>query len=399
MPQAIVREVSGDEMLDAMYWIPSYSFRTSPPLADKAERRERLRSRGASTYVAAFVHGEEDGKAVACAGATAMTQQVRGARFAMAAIHNVATHPAARRRGHARRVLAQLLDIARRDGQAMSCLYPFNETFYERLGYVSFPQPRLAKLTPAALQPLAKKDAGGRVDLMLLSEGYDAFRAFMVRLQARTHGLALVDEPERVDPERNDAWLALARVNNETVGIMLYDLRGDSWGEFLMRAPRFYYLTSQGRALLLTWIARHAGQANRVELTLAPAEQPNTWLTDLGLAIESAPGHTPMGRVLDVAAIGGMVAGEGRFTAHVSDALCPWNEGVWQFAASGGLLSVTRSHSPECTLSINGLSALIYGVNDPGDFALREWGDPPPCTQDTMRAMFPPALPYLHEPF
>jgi len=36
------------------------------------------------------------------------------------------------------------------------CLYPFRESFYERLGYVTFPQPRTARFSPQALLPLLK---------------------------------------------------------------------------------------------------------------------------------------------------------------------------------------------------------------------------------------------------
>jgi hypothetical protein len=45
------------------------------------------------------------------------------------------------------------------------------------------------------------------------------------------------------------------------------------------------------------------------------------------------------------------------------------------------------------------LAALVYGTHDPGDFAVRGWGDPSPAVQAAMRALFPPQIPYLHERF
>jgi hypothetical protein len=54
---------------------------------------------------------------------------------------------------------------------------------------------------------------------------------------------------------------------------------------------------------------------------------------------------------------------------------------------------------PDCELSIQGLSALVYGTQDPGDFAVRGWGDPSPEVQAAMRTLFPPATPHLHELF
>ena len=53
----------------------------------------------------------------------------------------------------------------------------------------------------------------------------------------------------------------------------------------------------------------------------------------------------------------------------------------------------------DCALSIQGLSALVYGAHDPGDFQVRGWGDPSPDTLATMRVMFPQKLAYLHEWF
>ena len=61
-------------------------------------------------------------------------------------------------------VLARLLASIREDGRPLSCLYPFRESFYERLGYVTFPLPRTAKLTPSALLPLLKEDLGGEIE-------------------------------------------------------------------------------------------------------------------------------------------------------------------------------------------------------------------------------------------
>ncbi len=164
---------------------------------------------------------------------------------------------------------------------------------------------------------------------------------------------------------------------------------------------RFYYETSQARYLLLQWIARHVDQADHVELWLAPTEQPETWLADLGVKVETDI-RVPMGRVLNVANIGGMRVGPGGFTACISDPLCPWNEGGWRFEAANGALRVERMDAgarPDCDLTIQGVTALVYGAHDPDDLAIRGWGDPSLETQATMRAMFPPRTPHLHERF
>jgi predicted acetyltransferase len=394
MPELTICPLHGEEWLDVHYALDAYSFHPSPPLTDKDEWQSIVRRRQGVTYFALF----EDGEPVSGAAGTAMTQNVRGLLFPANGVWGVATAPAARRKGYSRRVLAELLAALRAQGQAFSTLYPFRESFYERLGYVSFPLPKTARFSPLALEPVLDVALEGEVEMGLIADGFEVYQDFLGRLQARMHGMARFVYPDFFTAQRNRAWLARAVVDGEPAGLMLYYLRGEDPTQFLLRAYRFYTLTSQGRHLLLQWIARHIDQANAAELWLAPFEQPELWLADLGVKVEAAE-RAPMARVLDVAKLAGLPAGAGRFTARVHDPLCPWNEGVWCFESAGGVLQVRPGGEPECSLSIQALAALAYGTHDPGDFALRGWGDPSMAVQAVMRAMFPPLTPYLHEYF
>lgn len=394
MTDTTIRQIEGDEVLEIVYWLDSYSFNASPPMPDKAKRLEVFRQRVGPTHFALF----ENGVPVACAAEAPMIQQVRGAMFGIGGIFDVLTHPGARRKGYSRRVLARTLSAIRDDGRSLSCLYPFRESFYERLGYVTFPLPRRAQLTPLALEPLLRKDLGGEVELMLIGEGYDTYRAYLRKLQQRIHGMAIFEHDQKASAQSNNSWLALAKVDGELVGVMLYDLKGDRIMEFHLRAIRFYHDTSQAKYLLLAWIARHIDQASQAEIWLPPFEQPETWLADMRIAMEPAF-ISPMGRVIDVAGISGVHTGPGCFSAQIIDPLCPWNEGIWQFEARDGVLQVSPAGEADFSLSIHALAALVYGTNDPDSFAIRDWGNPPAHVQQTMRTMFPPLVPFLHELF
>jgi predicted acetyltransferase len=329
-----------------------------------------------------------------------MTQQVRGTMYPTSAIWGVVTHPRARQKGYSRQVLQHLLKVTREEGAALSCLYPFRESFYERLGYVTFPRPRIVQIKPEALLPLAKQELEGEVELKLIGEGIDSYFDLISQLHLRIHGMGVFDDQDalRFSAEQNRFWLALARVEGEIVGLLVYELKGGDVTEFELRAIRFYYLTAQGKYLLLQWIARHAGQADRAEIWLPPYEHPETWLPDMEITLKGAP-RSPMGRVIDAARLSGMHTGPGHFCARVSDDLCPWNEGVWSLETVDGKLAVRPGGTPECQLSIHALAALAYGTHDPADFRFRGWGTPPVGVQDTMRAMFSPMTPHLHEWF
>jgi predicted acetyltransferase len=394
MADIAIRKLEGDEKLQVMYELNAYAFHATPPSMNEQEWKENIGSREGVIYLALF----EDGRPASGAAGTAMIQHVRGKLFDANGLWAVATVPGARRNGYCRRVIAQLLCALRDDGQVFSNLYPFRESFYERLGYVTFPLPRIAKLAPSALLPLMNKDLGGQVELMLIGDGFDIYRDYLSRLRQRTHGMAMFVVGDRAAAQRNRSWMALARAQGEPVGLMLYQIKGDHETQFLFSAVRFYYETSLGRYLLLQWIARHTDQASQAEMWLAPFEQPETWLSDMQVKTESQV-RAPMGRVLDVGQLGGMPVGPGRFSARIVDPLCPWNEGLWRFESSDGALQVMRADEADCDLSIQALTALVYGTHDPDDFAIRGWGNPSPAAQAIMRAMFPPMTPYLHEYF
>jgi predicted acetyltransferase len=389
-----VRAVTVDEMLEILYWLSQYSFHPSPPMTDKEEWAERVRQRLGVTYYALFAGSEPQ----ACAAGTRMTQNIRGSLYPMAGIWGVITHPAARREGYSRRVLMELLGDLREQGIAFSCLYPFRESFYERLGYVTLPLPRIGRFEPRALTPLLENDLRGEIELGLSGEKYDQYWAYLDKMHKRVHGMALFDEGEYILAKEDHDWLALAVIDGEVAGLMRYQLVGERVTQFTFKSYCFYYDNSAARYLLLNWIARHIDQADQVELWLPPYELPETWYSDIRVKTESQV-RAPMGRILDITRINGQKTGPGKFSARISDPICPWNESVWQFESIEGRLSVTPAVEPDCTLSIQALNGLVFGAHDPGDFAFRGWGNPSGETQVAMRSLFPPQLPYLHSYF
>jgi predicted acetyltransferase len=394
MTDITIRPLQGEALLDVLYNLGMYAFRASPPFADKEEWAKIARERKGVTYHAVF----EDDDAVAGAASTAMTQNVRSKLFPAGGVWGVVTLPAARRKGYSKQVLASLLSAEKEAGKVFSNLYPFRESFYERLGYVTHPLPIIARLSPSSLAPLLKKDFGGEVELRLIGDAFETYREYLKKMRPHTHGMAFFDVGDKMVAQQNKSWVALAKVGGEIEGLMLYKLEGEEVTKFNLVAYRFYYSTSRGRYLLLDWIARHIDQADRAEIWLAPDEHPETWLTDIQVKIESQV-RAPMSRVLNLAEIGGMETGNGSFSARVIDPVCPFNEGKWKFESIEGRLKVSKSNEADCDLTIQGLTTLVFGTHDPQDFSLRGWGDPTPEIQKIMRAMFPSRTPFLHENF
>jgi len=390
----VTRQIQGEEMLETLYALNSYSLHSSPPFQDKDEWMAVVRERKGVTSYATF----EDNKPVSNAASTAMTQNMHGKLYPASGVWGVATHPSARRSGYCRQTIKSLLAAERESGKVFTNLYPFRESFYERLGYVSFPLTKIAKLAPASLASLLKMEIGGEIDLQLIGEVFDTYREYLTEMRNQQHGMAFFDIGDRMIANRNRMWIALAKFEDDVEGLMMYRITGEEVTKYNFVAHRFYYRTSRARYLMLNWIARHVDQANRTEIWLQADEYPETWLADMEVKVESAI-RPAMSRVLDVEKIGGMNVGDGSFTAQIIDPLCPWNEGAWQFASRDGKLEVSKTSKAECQLTVQGLTVLINGTHDPQDLPLRGGGDPNPVLQSTMREMFPRMIPFMHENF
>jgi predicted acetyltransferase len=394
MANITIRKLEKDEVGEVLYPLAAYAFQASPPLSDKSQFMEFMHQHVKDTCIALF----ENGKPASAAVSSPMTQQVRGKIFQTSGIWGVATDPTFRRKGYSRKTIQHLLSENYLDGDIFSTLYPFKESFYQRLGYISFPTPRTATFTPADLVPLLKQNLDGRVERVLVGEGFSTYLEFLGKLQKKIHGFSSFSDPDWFSARSNRRWLAIAKSGEETIGVMMYSLEGEEDHPFILRGSRFYFINSQGKYLLLEWIARHADQVGKADILLPSFEQPETWFADLRMRTTSSE-MTPMGRIVNISGLGGMVVGPGRFSVKIVDSICPWNEGIWSFDSKEGILSINPSEHWNCELTIQAVTALVYGTHDPGDFSFRNWGQLSDELIDTIQSMFPPKRPYLHEQF
>jgi Acetyltransferase (GNAT) domain len=389
-----IRRITADERLTLAFPLQAYAFDRSPTTAEDEERRRRyLPYQTGNTTLVAMV-GEQP---QAVASAIPMRQHVRGAVLSMAGIAGVATHPLARRRGHIRALMIQLLHESRDAGHLVSALHPFRPSFYARFGYVGLPQAKRVTIAPADLAPLFGSELPGEVRLERIKEGYAAYRALTERLLGERHGLALFPEYRAVAVRDGDQhWLATARVDGELVAAALYAIR-EHGGDLV--ADEFLYTTPLGRALLLQYLGRHVDQVARVVLTVAPDEMPELWLTDLPMATEvrtSFPhSPAPMARVLSVPGLAGIDVGPGVATVEVVDD--PLLEGSHLLDGTTGKLEVAAPSgaAPAARLTAAGLSALVYGVLDPTELVVRGLGEVPPDAAAQLAALFDRRVPFV----
>ena len=389
-----IRRVTGGDYITQGRTIADYAFGASPKERDLSKDAELLPIvRG---YVA-FVDGEPQ----ATATLVPMVQNVRGKLLPMSGVGGVATLPAARRQGLVRKLFATMYESMRENNEPISTLYPFRESFYERVGYAPMSQSKFVRFPVANLAPLAKLECHGSAEQLSIRDGFEAWREYLERYQTRVHGFALYNVENAAHAKQfNNMWVVLARDPEGTViGASTFRITGYT-GK--LDAATFYYDSAEARLLLLQWFARHVDQVSEIQINLAWDDLPEYWAPDLYSKVVNHDDFftTPMGRVIDVTALNGLAVGAGSIGIDLTDAQCEWNSGVWSLSSGAdGLLSVERGGTADVALTIQGLSSLVFAGQNPDDFQLRGWGDPSTAAQDTLRSMFPRAFVRLHEEF
>ncbi|RLP91529.1 GNAT family N-acetyltransferase [Micromonospora sp. BL4] len=390
-----IRRVTADERLTTSFPLAAYAFESSPRSATRIEEfRDYLPyHEGNRTLIV-----EEDGSTLAACTAIPMRQNLRGAVLPMAGVAGVATHPLARRQGHVRTLLHQLLDEMRDEGHPLSALYPFRPSFYARFGYVGLPKPRTVTFTPADLGSLLRAELPGEVSWERIGAGYPTWLAFTERCLQDRHGFAVFPDYRSVGlRDRDEYWLITARAGGQVIGMVTY--RIDDHGGTLA-GNELLYADPLGRTLLLQFFARHVDQVERVSVQVAPDELPELWLTDLDVHIEARAGRpgssAPMARLLTLDALSGLPAGPGRVRIELTGDR--WLAGSHLLDGTTGSLELAGGASgraPTATLTAAGLSALAYGVLDPAELPLRGLGEVPADAAVELRGIFPPRVPYL----
>ncbi len=392
-----IREVRGEEIIDAGGAVANYAFGASPSTPDPDAARQRLPYLANARGLVASTDGQPQASLLSYE----MSQNLRGAVLPMGGIAAVASMPSGRRRGAVRRLMDRQMELYRAAGVPISALYAFRDSFYERLGYAALPNARHLTFDPQALTPLVRLDKPGSCEMVAMKDGFDEWRAYLERYQRQTHGFALkhVSNARRWQ-DANEWWVAFARDEaGEIAGAMTYRITGYT-GSLI--ASTFYTTSALGRYQLLDWVGRHADQVKEAVIELRPDDLPELWYRDLRSSVRTDVEHAwigAMARVVDVAGLTGIGAGDGEVTVAIQDRSCPWNEGAFTFRGEGGTLTVTPGGEPSASITIQGLSGLVFCGTDPATFPFLGWGAPDPKTAEALRTLFPPVVPDIHETF
>ncbi|MHA1907795.1 MAG: GNAT family N-acetyltransferase [Candidatus Thorarchaeota archaeon] len=329
-----------------------------------------------------FYLNEVDGIPVASARMIPLIQNIRGSMKSMGAIGFIAGSPEYRRKGYVRELMLKMLEDIRAKNYSVSCLYPFKDSFYGAMGYVKMPPTQNLEFDPVNLACISMSE-GYSASRETGDEAQAVWREFHDSTSERIHGAA---------KRRNTRWKEYtAKFNRKIViarngegqaeGVMVYSIKGygegHAWtdpGE--MNIGEMHWLSLEGRDTLLHYIYGHADQIKKVKYQISSvSEDYYQWLCNY---------HTPtissriisMARIIDVkSSLQGLrVYTPGSLTLRITDSHFEWNNNVFRIFEEDGVLRVEESQeTTETTLTIEGLTAILYGTLSPKQLNRLGW--------------------------
>ena len=348
-----------------------------------------------------------DDLAAAC-GYHDFSARIRGRFHRLGGVSAVASPPEQRRRGVVREMLTALHAEFRSEGVAFAALWPFDHSFYRRLGYARVNDYASVTVPPGELAGAVPAPDGGFVPL----SSDDWGRLDEVYAAAATQPLGL-DRTEdwwrcRVFQSwETDPFVYGWERDGDLRGYLVYSVTDDDGGEGKTLAVReLVGVDEEARDHLLRFCRNHDSQVERVRLYGPPVFGLFDRLRDPSAAeVEVKPG--PMFRLVDVSAgLAALAYPEGvagEVVLEVADDHCPWNDGTVRLdAADGTATCVPTDADPDVTLGVGALSRLAVGSH-PID-RLEALGEATVASgsaecRRTLAAAFPRTEPFLREGF
>ncbi|MFW9920330.1 MAG: enhanced intracellular survival protein Eis [Candidatus Thorarchaeota archaeon] len=343
---------------------------------------------------------------VAAARMLPFKQNIRGLLKPMGGIGMVASSPEHRRMGYVHELMIAILKELKKQGYATSTLYPFKDTFYMAVGYTKMPMSRILEVDPRTLSGVSMPE-GYSVKRESGDDVFKLWREIHEGMVLETHGAVMRNDDRWM--ERTSAFRAKAAVarnsSGKPEGIMTFGIKGygdgHAWSEpGQLSIGDFHWTSIEARNAILNFIFRHADQITKVNILInSRTDDYYHWLTNI---------HTPtlksgifnMARIVDIqTAFSEMrTEKEGNLKLRVVDKQLDSNSSGYEFISQGGNLQVeTTKEEPTTKISIEGLTAVLYGTLNEAQLRRLGWlsGESP----ELMFNWFGSATPWLTEDF
>lgn len=310
-------------------------------------------------------------------------QYVRGKKLTMGGIAMVASDPLHRRKGYIRELMNYCLKKMEEENYAVSCLYPFKDTFYAEYGYVNANPCIYMKFNPKFLNRWKNLPNGYKIIRVTHSDGFEIFKEIHTKKMANIHGGVIRSAKRWKEYEQGGGDFIIAyNSNNEAEGIMKLHSKGFSTGfdwseEGKIRIPAFLSLTANARRSFYNYLYMYSDQV--VEITIPIYNHDSElypWLQGYYLT-ELKSDNIWQGRIVNVKkALDDLnVPAGGQIKINIKDDFCKINNQTFLINSNNGKLSVKELGQEKANIefTIEGFSALFYGILPTEEIEAFDW--------------------------
>lgn len=391
-----IRKLTHDDMKTAAK-LSEYAFGY---YSDAVPSDESVEWRDPDDYIGGFV----DGELIAKVAILPFRQNMRGVIKSSAGIGSVSTDPAHQLRGYSKQLLQMAFAEMRERGLVISSLYPFLESFYAKFGYVVSNDYLWIKFKTVYLQhylPFSNLADGWVYEKLTAKENEPVWREVLELVAPRYHGYVLRGKvPDYLWRQHiaKDQHLILVRNNGRIAAAARYKIEGNmAWGKLTIN--EIYWLTLAGRDALFGYFARHIVNLPKAEMFVPMGVTFQKWFSDPSADYDTTVDYANMMcRVVDpVGAIADLSVGQnGRFSFTYTDPYCPWVDGSYEIVAENGRLHATKATNATASLTVEGLSALLFGTHSIEEVLHLGWASHVDDKQQQLLASWFPPLPVFN---
>ncbi|AFY73782.1 putative acetyltransferase [Synechococcus sp. PCC 7502] len=319
------------------------------------------------------------GKIVAALRIHRFQQSLRGVIKEMGGIGGVWTYPEYRNQGCVKELIHVAFRLMQAQGQGLSMLIPFRQSFYQKFGYVT------ANSNLEVRVPIAS----------IISDFTDNFSTWeyervsapsvqtelleFLKHTTLNHGEVIPSYWQQAQWQdvTKDRQCVLVKQQGKILAVGIYRINSTII-ERKIYLDHYFYTDIESRIRLFSFFAKHRDQINDLYLDVPFGTNFQQWFGDVMSGYEITIKTPPyMVRVIDlVAAIHNLpVHDHGAINIQIDDSPQDWHSHVFSIEAVNYLLNVKPSSlvKPEFKFTIQGISALVYGTMSLAELEYRNW--------------------------
>ncbi len=308
----------------------------------------------------------DDGKIMARIINNHYESRLDGQRVRNGGIGAVSTLPEYRNTGAVKAIFEELIPEARRNGEIISTLYPFNHAFYRKFGYETVRWRDHYEFAPAVLKGYR---FSGAAELWKPGDPVGEYTALYNRF-ADGFNLAMYRDDEMMlkhikgEYYKDRKFCYLLRENGKTVAYLIFqDVRNDPAA--ILTVQDLAWDGREGFLAILGFLARFTADYGTIRMFLPSCLQLLSVIqTPMAYEIQQTATQGYMIRAVNVKRLLEIIKkpDDSRFVIRVEgDAQIPENNGTW--AVSGGSAELT-DEAPDLTVSVQALGQMAAGAVD-----------------------------------